>query len=434
MTNTSPQTSLPNNPPNRFIMKNRQPILALVLLCVAAQFTAPTRLGAADANPPKQLTYQGFLTDGSGVPLGNSAPANHVVVFRIFNAETGGTVRWSEQQTVTLDKGHFSVLLGEGSVVGSEPNNPDLTGVFAGNDASDRFMEITVDGATINPRLQFQPAPYAMLAKGARQVVDSVGNTVLTATAGDLTASGTIAAAGFSGSGANLTGIKNSAIASSAAIADSKLATISTSGKVANSATTATTSNNANTIVQRNGSGNFSAGTITATGLNAGTVSASSITTSGNVTVNSPGKLSGFGTIPLGGIIMWSGATVPNGWQLCNGNNGTPDLRNRFIVGSGSTYSIGNKGGANSVTLTQAQTPLRAHTHTVTDFFDSDAAVAGASNAPHAASGNKEAGGDGGASRMQITQTTSNPVGSFPVSAHENRPPYFALAFIMRVE
>lgn len=45
---------------------------------------------------------------------------------------------------------------------------------------------------------------------------------------------------------------------------------------------------------------------------------------------------------------MWSGAVVdiPNGWSLCDGSNGTPDLRNRFIIGAGSTHSPGATGGA----------------------------------------------------------------------------------------
>ena len=48
------------------------------------------------------------------------------------------------------------------------------------------------------------------------------------------------------------------------------------------------------------------------------------------------------GFIPKGGIIMWSGATtaIPQGWALCDGTNGTPNLRDRFIVGAGSTYAV----------------------------------------------------------------------------------------------
>lgn len=67
--------------------------------------------------------------------------------------------------------------------------------------------------------------------------------------------------------------------------------------------------------------------------------------------------------LPAGMITMWSGSisTVPAGWALCNGSNGTPDLRNRFVVGAGSTYSVGDTGGSNSVTLTTAQMPSHNH-------------------------------------------------------------------------
>lgn len=46
-------------------------------------------------------------------------------------------------------------------------------------------------------------------------------------------------------------------------------------------------------------------------------------------------------------IVLWSGALVdiPNGWVLCDGNNGTPDLRNRFIVCAGDTYAVNDTGG-----------------------------------------------------------------------------------------
>ena len=70
--------------------------------------------------------------------------------------------------------------------------------------------------------------------------------------------------------------------------------------------------------------------------------------------------------IPSGVIFLWSGsvATIPSGWALCNGSSGTPDLRNRFVVGAGSTYSVGDTGGANTVTLDATMIP--SHTHTVT--------------------------------------------------------------------
>ena len=70
--------------------------------------------------------------------------------------------------------------------------------------------------------------------------------------------------------------------------------------------------------------------------------------------------------VPSGIIAVWSGSegSIPSGWYLCNGSNGTPDLRNRFIVGagSGSSYSVGNTGGSNTVTLSTSQIPAHSHT------------------------------------------------------------------------
>ena len=66
--------------------------------------------------------------------------------------------------------------------------------------------------------------------------------------------------------------------------------------------------------------------------------------------------------VPAGGIIMWSGSTasIPSGWAICDGNNGTPDLRDRFVVGAGSTYGVNATGGS-------ANAVLIAHSHSITD-------------------------------------------------------------------
>lgn len=66
--------------------------------------------------------------------------------------------------------------------------------------------------------------------------------------------------------------------------------------------------------------------------------------------------------IPSGVILMWSGSTgtIPTGWLLCDGTNGTPNLRDRFVVGAGSSYSVGDTGGA--VTVTTGG--IGGHTHT----------------------------------------------------------------------
>ena len=60
----------------------------------------------------------------------------------------------------------------------------------------------------------------------------------------------------------------------------------------------------------------------------------------------------GNGIVPTGAIMMWSGAStaIPTGWVLCDGTNNTPDLRNRFVIGAGSTYAVGATGGSSTTT------------------------------------------------------------------------------------
>ena len=124
------------------------------------------------------------------------------------------------------------------------------------------------------------------------------------------------------------------------------------------------------------------------------------------------------GIVPSGAIIMWSGAAnaIPTGYVLCNGSNNTPDLRNRFVVGagSGSNYNVNDTGGADSVTLTVDQIP--AHTHT---YIDQYVAINNGyrpwpANNNDCAARNVNSGSAGGG------------------QSHENRPPYYALCFIMK--
>ena len=79
----------------------------------------------------------------------------------------------------------------------------------------------------------------------------------------------------------------------------------------------------------------------------------------GNI-VDSSGNASAFVT---GMIILWYGDTsnIPGGWVLCNGQNSTPDLRNRFVIGAGDNFSAGDTGGNNLLTLTEANLPSHRH-------------------------------------------------------------------------
>lgn len=148
-------------------------------------------------------------------------------------------------------------------------------------------------------------------------------------------------------------------------------------------------------------------------------------------------QINNISSVPSGVIMMWSGSnnSIPSGFVLCNGSNGTPDLRNRFIVGSGSSYSTGNTGGANSVTLSISQMP--SHNHSAS----SSVSDPGHSHSFKGATGSS---GSGTSSRDSVpeTQQTGSSTTGISVStsigskggnsSHENRPPYYALAYIMK--
>jgi microcystin-dependent protein len=70
------------------------------------------------------------------------------------------------------------------------------------------------------------------------------------------------------------------------------------------------------------------------------------------------------GGVPAGVIVAFHGSTIPAGWAVCDGNNGTPNLQDKFIVGASTTKAAGSSGGQESVTLTAAQSGVPAHTHT----------------------------------------------------------------------
>jgi hypothetical protein len=110
--------------------------------------------------------------------------------------------------------------------------------------------------------------------------------------------------------------------------------------------------------------------------------------------------------IPSGIILMWSGsvASIPTGFVLCNGANGSPDLRDRFVVGAGTTYDPDDNGG--SVNHTHPFTG-DGHTHTIPG-------------------GLEIAEGEG------YTYDTASEVAAGTTDNGSSLPPYYALAYIMK--
>lgn len=156
--------------------------------------------------------------------------------------------------------------------------------------------------------------------------------------------------------------------------------------------------------------------------------------------------------IPRGIISMWAGGVgdVPSGWHLCDGTNGTPDLRDRFIVAAGSSYPPGYTGGSltytPTITVNGSGTGVQVGYHTLTI-----AEMPSHNHTLHIYHGGDSAGGrctDYGG-RGYIQDDTCLPTGgnqghnhsiidyghvhSAYASAIDSRPPYYALAFIMKL-
>ena len=145
--------------------------------------------------------------------------------------------------------------------------------------------------------------------------------------------------------------------------------------------------------------------------------------------------------IPSGLISMWSGtiATIPSGWVLCNGSNGTPDLRNRFIIGAhsdttgvayttitGANTQTGGSKDAIVVSHTHTATvndPGHSHTYDRTPFAAIRAGSTGLCPNPSydsVATGSATTG-------ITVSNSTEGSSGT-----NANLPPYYALAFIMK--
>lgn len=174
--------------------------------------------------------------------------------------------------------------------------------------------------------------------------------------------------------------------------------------------------------------------------------------------------------MPAGAIIMWSGsiASIPAGWKLCDGTSGTPDLRDRFIVGAGNGYTPGDTGGAASVALSAAQMPAHSHSLSTTTSTDGYHTHSGSTSADgnhrhQLYAGDAGSGtftvkrNDTSSPNQTLTATYSDYAGNHAHSlginaagshthsisgttsgvggggAHENRPPYYALAYIARL-
>lgn len=124
-------------------------------------------------------------------------------------------------------------------------------------------------------------------------------------------------------------------------------------------------------------------------------------------------------SLPIGSVIMWAGTldTIPTGWHLCNGEDGTIDLCGMFALGAGGTYNLGDTGGSEEVTLTIEQMP--SHGHGVRVSTASGSMMTGRINAD--------------VKNMSTGDPNINTAFSGSSQPHPNMPPYKALYYIQKI-
>jgi len=349
-------------------------------------------VGAASyAGVPDEISYQGRLRE-----YGQPATGNRTMNFKIYPSATGGIPVWSSGDVIiAVSSGAFNYVL-----------TP-----IGGIDwrLKDYWLETTISGKTLSPREKLTAQVYAIHSRTAEDVSKSSGSVTIKI--------GDIKCVVVTTNSVSIEGARVVNVSTPVAYDDS-----ATKGYVDNS-------------------------------------------------------------LPAGTILMWGGpgGSIPPGWLLCNGaavsrtaygrlfaaigtthggGDGSttfnlPDLRDRFIVGAGLNYAVGNTGGANAVTLTINEIPEHnhggatgstdvAHTHTINDPGHSHRTPFTLSNL--AASGGWVVARDAGeygdfttTNQTGITINNSGPLNhNHTISlqgggaAHENRPPYFALCYIIK--
>ncbi len=311
---------------------------------------------AADQFPPGRISFQGLITDSAGVVPGLAAPTNVVITFRIYRTAGGTTpadILWAEQQIVTVDHGHYSVALGSGSPTGTAPFTNNLTGLFFGADASERYLGVTVSGyGEIAPRQQFMASPFAHLARGANSLVDAAGRPFMVVTSSGLAVGltnsatatvdvgGTVRATAFVGNGSGLTNVATTAASITGTLVSAQFADgVVTSAKLA-----------AGTV----GSAQLAAGSVDTTKLTADAVNlilsqAGGVGAGGGVFSQSPANtnLTSLGFVNVGKKVIggdrWTiKATeiTPNAPANRNYSTGSSDMRLQESCWTGTKWIV----------------------------------------------------------------------------------------------
>ena len=144
-------------------------VIIFAVLCVVQLYISPGAWAA-----PGLINYQGKLTNAGGAPITNAAMP---MKFRIYDAASAGTMEWGESQTVNVQAGQYSVVLGSGTLLAGS-GSLDLT-VFADDT---RYLEVEVNGEVLTPRQRITSVGYAFKAGIAEGVINAAITTPMITT------------------------------------------------------------------------------------------------------------------------------------------------------------------------------------------------------------------------------------------------------------
>jgi len=424
--------------------------LLAILTSLAVSLTIPAQVVV-----PPLINYQGVVIDSAGNSLPNG---NTSISFSVWDSRQGGTILWGPKtyDNIAVIRGKFNTSIGGVDLAGK--NLSDILRNQSVQPNAPAFIELGIIGTggtvptKISPRQQFLSTGFAFVANTAHaaETLTRTLDASLVPTLDWSKIAGTIPPAQVP----NLENLRGQltpnqlpsqtayfnqpnsggfyanggppehagyAFYGNGGDADSGLYSLK-DGNVslfANGQEIVTVLGNHVGINKTSPTVDLDvAGTVNATTVNATTVKAT--------TVNGT-TITGYGTIPVGGIIMWSGAvsSIPDGWVLCDGNNGRPNLKNRFVVGAGDSYSVNATGGSPTASLSVGNLPAHSHSYTTINYEMSPWPI------DHQNSGDRENMNIIGRSQQTKTDNTDN-TGSG--SAFGILPPYYALAYIMRTK
>ena len=325
------------------------------------------------------FTYEGTLKTAQGfnVPTGS-----YDVVIRIYDAAAGGQTLWCGATTATTDAdGRFALLVGDeecSSVPGEKPAYTNILDALRADGVTRWFIGVTIAADDeISPRQELVSVPVACRAATQETVRgELVGNR--------MTASELVVRGGFVSDGP-----------------------VSVAGRLETDASAR---------------GEF----LSMLSLQDGNmaVRGGMSLTGGSLKVASA---HGRGIVPRGAIaVLAPNVAVPDGWALCDGDHGTPNLRGLFVFGCTDETKKGTTGGSEYHLLTSSEVPSHTHSLSYHVANTQTKGYAGTSDS----SDDDKAWADNGDSGHKSTFISKTWGGGKP---HENRPPYVALRYIMKL-